>query len=125
MRQGGDVDIVRVKVLTTPRLLADLICAALDAPPILTWAPGDSPAEVTITNTEALVTDSRLTILLGDRLDDPISVIVDGQRSSVGPTRLAGLHNLVVELTHAARLAADNAGHGNPVHDGSTGGSAG
>jgi hypothetical protein len=121
MREGGAVDIVRVKVQTTPRLLADLICAALDAPPIITWAPGDAPAEVTITNTEALVTDSRLTILLGDRLDDPISVIVDGQRSSVAPTRLAELHNLVLELTDAARSAEGKAGQGDVGHDGPEG----
>jgi hypothetical protein len=111
MRQGGEVDIVRVRVMTTPRLLADLITAALEVPQILAWEPGDSPAEVTITNTRGSLTDSRVTIVLGDCLDDPISVIVDGQRSEIAPLQLDGLHDLVLELAQAMPAIDSNRAH--------------
>jgi hypothetical protein len=104
IRQGGQVDIVRVKVMTRPRLLADLITAAFDPRTLLPWAPGEDPPLVTITNADAEPpTDSRLTILLGDRLDDPVSVVIDGRRSTVAPRRPEELAGLVLELAHGLR----------------------
>jgi hypothetical protein len=109
MRQGGEVEIVRVKVLATPRLLADLIEAALDRPPISPWTPGDSPAQVTIINSNRSgETHDGLTIVLGDRLADPVSVIADGERSSVGPTQLDQLHDLILGLARAHRTGGSD-----------------
>lgn len=102
------MDIVRVKVVTTPRLLADLITAALDTPAVRPWAPGDEPALVTITNTGADATNgSRLTIVLGDRLDDPVAVLIDGELSSVPATRPDDLRDLVLDLARALTTPHD------------------
>jgi hypothetical protein len=104
------VDIVRVNVMATPRLLADLIADALISPALCRWMPGDSPALVTIVNTEpAADADSRVTIVLGDHLDDPVAVIVDGHRSSVAPTRPHKLHELVLDLARALSPDVDGA----------------
>jgi hypothetical protein len=95
------VDLVRVKLMTSPRLLTDLLAAALTHPELDRWEPGKPPALVSITNVEpGNETDSRVTIVLGDRLDDPISVIVDGERTSRPPTRPSDLHDLVLQLAH-------------------------
>jgi hypothetical protein len=106
MRQGGQMDTVGVKVSATPRLLADLITASLDTPAIRLWAPGDDPALVTIVNSAGHgLTDSRVTIVLGDALGDPVSVAIDGEWSSVGPTRPHELLDLIIKL--AQELSPD------------------
>jgi hypothetical protein len=65
---------------------------------------------VTIVNTEpAAVADSRVTIVLGDHLDDPVGVIIDGQRTSVPPTRPHKLHELVLDLTRTLSPVVDAA----------------
>jgi hypothetical protein len=110
MQHGGRVDIVRVKVVTTPPLLADLIAVALDTPALTTWAPGDSPALVTITNAVNVdLSDTRLTIILGDRLDDPVTVVIDGEHSSRAPTAPGELRELVLDLTRGLIPAQDRA----------------
>jgi hypothetical protein len=101
MRQGDPVDPVRVNVLTTPPLLADLIANALVSPALSRWAPGDSPALVTIVNAEPAEVESRVTIVLSDRLDDPVAVIVDGERRSMAPTRPQHLNELVLAVAGA------------------------
>jgi hypothetical protein len=105
MRECADVEIVRFRVLTTPRLLADSIAAALDTPELRPWLPGDSPALVTITNAAAIidvdmppVLDSRVTIVVPDRLGDRVPVKVDGQWSVAQPTYPHALHDLVLTL---------------------------
>jgi hypothetical protein len=106
---------VSVKVMTTPRLLADLIAAALDSTELSRWAPGDDPALVTITNTDQANIDSRVTIVLGDRLDDPVGLIIDGVRSSAASTRPQELQALVLETVRALvpRARADIDGAAN------------
>jgi hypothetical protein len=101
MRQGNAVDPVRVNVIATPPLLADLIANALVSPALSRWAPGDSPALVTIVNAEPREVESRVTIVLSDRLDDPVEVIIDGERQSVSPTRPNQLHELVLAVASA------------------------
>jgi hypothetical protein len=92
------VEVVSVNIMTSPRLLADLIASALADHELRRWVPGDSPALVSIVNDEPAAVESRVTIVLGDRLDDPLSVIIDGQRTTHAPTRPDRLHELVLEL---------------------------
>jgi hypothetical protein len=109
MSKGGQMDIVGVRIMTTPRLLADLISAALDTPTIHVWKPGDEPALVTIVNSASrAVSDSRVTIVLGERLGDRISVAIDGQWSSVAPTRPHELLHLIINL--AQEVSSDGGG---------------
>jgi hypothetical protein len=99
MRKAGAMDTIGVKVMTTPRLLADLITAELNTPAVRMWTSGDEPALVTIVNSvDDCATDSRVTIVLGDRLGDPVSVVIDGVWSSLAPTGPHELLRLIVEL---------------------------
>jgi hypothetical protein len=104
------VDPIRVDIATTPRLLGDLIAAAMNDPALRRWAPGDAPALVSIVDADtAGASESRVTIVLGDRLDDQVCVIVDGARILHAPTRPTQLASLVLDL--AREVAAP------PVHE--------
>jgi hypothetical protein len=101
MSQIGRVEPIRVDITTTPRLLGDLIASALDDPALRRWAPGDAPALISIVDAEAARTSrSRVTIVLGDRLDEPVCVIVDGEPTIHAPTRPTQLTSLVLDLAH-------------------------
>jgi hypothetical protein len=100
MVQGGRVDAVTVRVATTTRLLADLLESAVAGPSVRRWEPGDDTALVCIVNQPgAPECESRVTIVVGDRLADPVTVVVDGVASSRAATPPSGLHALVLELT--------------------------
>jgi hypothetical protein len=95
------VETIPVRLILTPRLLADLIAASLIRPPLVQWQPGDPPAPVAIVNEGyGVVGGSRVTIGLSDRLDDGISVHIDGMRVSLEPTMPRQLHDLVLALAH-------------------------
>jgi hypothetical protein len=95
------VETIRVRLILTPRLLADLIAASLIRPPLEQWKAGDDPAPVAIVNEgNAAVRGSRITIALSDRLGDAISVNIDGVQVSLEPTMPRQLHDLVLALAH-------------------------
>jgi hypothetical protein len=101
------VEPVRVKVTVLPRLLADLIAATFDERLVRRWEPGDPPADVSIINAATPIDrgedrGSRVIISLRDRLDDPISVMVDGHSSLVAPVAPHRLHDLVLALAGSA-----------------------
>jgi hypothetical protein len=105
------VDIVRARLVMSPPLLADVLAAALDTPDVRPWMPGDAPALVTIASPDAAsLADSRIMIVLSGRLDDPVSVRIDGVSSWIGPTRPEELHDLVLALAGSVADGASGSG---------------
>jgi hypothetical protein len=95
--------VITVKVLATPRLLADLIARGIESSQIRRWQHGDPPAHAIIAEAQHPPADSApLTILLPERLEDGLVIVVDGLRREVMPTRAHELHDLIVEFVPSA-----------------------
>jgi hypothetical protein len=91
--------VVVVRVLTEPRLLADLIARGLESPSLRAWRPGDPAPTVTIGGVDLPASDrTQITILLPRQLDEPLSIFVDGTARELSPTRPHQLHDLILDL---------------------------
>jgi hypothetical protein len=96
------VRVVNVQIAMTPRLLADLVADSTIRPPLRRWEAGDEPPLVCIVNagSEFEIT-TPVTICVGDRLDDTISVVVDGVSVEATGVHPPHLHGLVLALAEA------------------------
>lgn len=100
--------VVIIKVLTRPRLLADLIASGLESPAMRRWRPGDPAPTVTIGDADLPASErTHITILLPRQLDRPLAVLIDGKSQSVSLTRPNELHDLILELSAAPGSSSD------------------
>jgi hypothetical protein len=93
---------VNVQIEMTPHLLADLVADLTIRPPLRRWQAGDEPPLICIVNAgnDAPAT-TPVTISVGDRLDDTVSVVVDGVHVAAPYVRPPHLHGLVLALAEA------------------------
>lgn len=100
--------VVVVRVLTQPRLLADLIARGLESPSLRAWRIGDPAPMVTIGDLDLPAADqSPITILLPRELDRPMSVVIDGEAHAFSPVEPHQLHDVILELVGAAGSSND------------------
>lgn len=100
--------VVVVRVLTQPRLLADLIARGLESSSLRSWQPGDPAPMVTIGDIDLPAADrSPITILLPRELDRPMSIVVDGETQAFSPVYPHQLHDVILELAGLAGSSSD------------------
>lgn len=99
---------VIIRVLTQPRLLADLIARGLESPLVRQWRPGDPAATITIGDADLPASErTHITILLPEQLDRPLAVLIDGEARTVSPTHPHELHDLILELSDSVGSSSD------------------
>jgi hypothetical protein len=95
------VEDVRIALAVAPRLLSDVLTRLLTAPG-LTWSgPEDAPPEISLATTDQLdQAHGRIVIVLPDRAEDPVQLLVDGHVIPGPRTPPDQLRTLILELAH-------------------------